>query len=227
MSTHTLLVGMSPAETAHRAWLLETAREHDAGLAFLQIAEPSLTSELTRLADAGAERIVLVGVCSSRSGPGVSWLRRIASHWWQQYGPGAPEVATAAQFLAASDELPGLRDAARPITSGGAGLRSEAWERVPSHSRQVLVCRGPRCTAAGAEETVRGLVLGMAERGIGDDDVLVTNTGCQFPCNHAPVVSVQPDDVWYGRVDAAAADRIVEEHLVGGTPYEEVRLSRG
>ena len=35
--------------------------------------------------------------------------------------------------------------------------------------------------------------------------MLITHTGCQFPCNQAPVVSVQPDDVWYGGVDPEVA----------------------
>jgi (2Fe-2S) ferredoxin len=60
----------------------------------------------------------------------------------------------------------------------------------------------------------------------GDDDVLVTHTGCQFPCNRAPVVSIQPDDVWYGHVDPEAARAIVAGHLAGGRPVETHRLAR-
>ena len=56
---------------------------------------------------------------------------------------------------------------------------------------------------------MRALILGMMEAGLGDNDVLVTHTGCQFPCNQAPVVSVQPDDVWYGDVDPDTARAIV------------------
>ena len=66
----------------------------------------------------------------------------------------------------------------------------------------------------------------LTVNGLGDDDVLLTHTGCQFPCNQAPVVSVQPDDVWYGHVDADAASRIVAEHFVAGTPVESHRLPR-
>ena len=61
---------------------------------------------------------------------------------------------------------------------------------------------------------MRGLILAMMQHNLTDDDVLLVHTGCQFPCNQAPVISVQPDDVWYGRVDADAADAIVTEHLV-------------
>lgn len=39
-------------------------------------------------------------------------------------------------------------------------------------------------------------------------------------------MSVQPDDVWYGRVDGDAARAIVTEHLVGGKPVEAHRLAR-
>ncbi len=73
---------------------------------------------------------------------------------------------------------------------------------------------------------MRALVLSLMEAGLGDHDVLVTHTGCQFPCNHAPVVSVQPDDVWYGDVDPDTARQIVAEHLVAGRPMESVRLPR-
>jgi (2Fe-2S) ferredoxin len=40
------------------------------------------------------------------------------------------------------------------------------------------------------------------------------------------VVSIQPDDVWYGGVDVPAADRIVAEHLVDGSAVEGLRLPR-
>ncbi|WP_110183509.1 (2Fe-2S) ferredoxin domain-containing protein [Nocardioides solisilvae] len=225
MTVH-VLVGTSPADAARRTELAGLAHRLGAELAFLQLASPALTTRLTQLADAGAERLVLVGVSGGTSGPGVSWLRRIAAHWWRDRGEGAPEVATAPAFMAAESEWGPLGDLARPITHRGPGLTSAAWEDVPGHRHQVLVCRGPRCSAAGAEETSTALVLALMRAGLGDDDVLVTQTGCQFPCNHAPVVTVQPDDVWYGRVDPPAADQLVADHLAGGSPVEALRLAR-
>jgi len=114
----------------------------------------------------------------------------------------------------------------REVTGSQAPLVSAAWEDVPDHRHQVLVCRGPRCTALGSDLTAEALVLELMALGQGDDDVLVTHTGCQLPCNQAPVVSVQPDDVWYGGVDAHVAGAIVAEHLVGGRPVEAFRLPR-
>ncbi|GGD24876.1 (2Fe-2S) ferredoxin domain-containing protein [Nocardioides daphniae] len=225
MTVH-VLVGTSPADAARRSELATLADEVGAKLAFLQMAVPSLGDVLDSLARGGERRLVLVGVSGGQGGPGVSWLRRIASEWWRSYGEDAPELCTAPAYLTDRSEWNALVDLARPITHGGPGLTSAAWEDVPGHRHQVFVCRGPRCTAAGAEGAWKGLVLGLMGAGLGDDDVLVTQTGCQFPCNQAPVVTVQPDDVWYGQVDKAAAGEIVTGHLVAGSPVERVRLPR-
>lgn len=230
MSTHHLIVGMSPADPAHRVELARTASDLDAGFAFLQVGSPGLGAELSRLADAGATRIVLVALTRSRLSPGVSWLRRIADDWWRRHGDSDLVIATATRLFRSLPELevlwPEALASQKAVTGSGPGLSSPAWEDVPRHRQQVFICRGPRCTAAGAEQTTEALVMELMRHELGDDDVLITHTGCQFPCNHAPVVSVQPDDVWYGRVDADAARSIVGGHLLEGVPEEGHRLRR-
>ncbi|MFC4059057.1 ferredoxin [Planomonospora corallina] len=231
--TATVLVGMSAAEAARRSELLRLAAGlPEASVAFLQLADPSLSRELTRLADLGCARIVMIGVSFDRLAPGGSWLRRIAGHWLRQRRDGAPSLLPGPDLLRSPDPdraagiLAEALDSASPVTGGEAGLESAAWDRVPGHRHQVFVCRGPRCTAKGADATAEALVLGLMGAGLTDDDVLVTHTGCQFPCNHAPVVSVQPGDVWYGRVDAGAVREIVTGHLLDGRPPARHRLER-
>ena len=224
-----VLVGMSVAEIASRRDLAAAARRRGAEVAYLQHGDPSLGAALARAVDGGASEVRLVGVDLAGSAPGVSWLRRVVAHWTRTWS-GDPVVVAVAERHAVdlADDI-GIDErvaSARPLNGREAGLTSAAWERVPSHRHQVFVCRGPRCAAAGGAQTQRAIVAALAERGLGDDDVLVTVTGCQFPCNHAPLVSVQPDDVWYGRVDATAAARLVAEHLVDGVPVEEHRLPR-
>ncbi|MFE7190369.1 ferredoxin [Kitasatospora sp. NPDC057541] len=221
-----LLVGMSIAEAVRRDELLRAAAPHRASIAFLQQADPSLSAELTRLADAGTGTVLVVGVRLAASGPAHSWLRRIAAHWWHERAGHRPELLVATRLADSPEAVATVAGVTKAVTGAEPGLTSAAWEDVPGHRHQVLVCRGPRCTAMGAEEGLRALVQGLTEQGLGDDDVLVTQTGCQFPCNQAPVVSVQPDDIWYGKVDPAAADRIVTEHLTGGRPVESHRLPR-
>jgi (2Fe-2S) ferredoxin len=232
MSTHVLLVGLSATEVAQHGRLADAAARIDAGVAYLQVGDPSLSTELTRLADAGASDVSLVGVSLGHQAPAQSWLRRVAGHWWRERGADAPVVRVATSVL--RNDLDGLdgealgavAGLARAVTGTEAPLVSAAWDDVPGHRHQVLVCRGPRCTAAGSDRTQAALSKVLADRGLGDDDVLVTVTGCQFPCNHAPVLSVQPDDVWYGAVDPAAVEQITTHHLVGGTPVDGHRLAR-
>ncbi|NGN91941.1 (2Fe-2S) ferredoxin domain-containing protein [Nocardioides sp. KC13] len=221
-----VVVGMSVTDVDRRQDLLAWADELDASLAFLQMGGPSLSAELTRIADTGAETITLVGVSLGPLAPGHSWLRRIAAHWWRERSGDRPEIQVAPRLATTRDELVEALTETRPVTGTEPGLTSPAWERVPGHVRQVLICRGPRCTAKGSEETARAVILGAMEAGLGDDDLLITHTGCQFPCNQAPVLSVQPDDVWYGNVEAAAARAIVRDHLDGGRPVEAYRLPR-
>ncbi|MFJ8478142.1 (2Fe-2S) ferredoxin domain-containing protein [Kitasatospora sp. NPDC094011] len=221
-----VLVGMSIGEAVRRDELLRAAASHRASIAFLQQADPSLSAELTRLADAGTGTVVLIGVRLATTGPGQSWLRRIAAHWWRERAGHRPELLVATRLADSPDAVATVAAETKAVTGKEPGLTSAAWEEVPGHRHQVLVCRGPRCAALGAEEGLRALNRDLAAHGLGDDDVLVTQTGCQFPCNQAPVVSVQPDDVWYGSVDAATAGRIVTEHLVDGRPVESHRLPR-
>ncbi len=217
---------MSVADVDRRDEIGAFAAAHGASLAFLQQGDPSLSQELTRLADAGAAQIVLVGVSSGPLAPALSWLRRIAAYWWRERAGSRPEILVATRLLDGPDGFAGATADARPITGGEPGLTSGAWEDVTGHRHQVMLCRGPRCTAKGAVDGVRGMVMAMIEHELGDDDVLLVHTGCQFPCNQAPVISVQPDDVWYGHVDAEVATRIVTEHFVGGVPVQSHRLER-
>lgn len=192
-------VGMSVREANQRDVLHRRAVAAGASLAFLQHGEPSLVAELDRLADAGVDTIRLEPVVLGGRSPARSWLRRVAGHW-----------------LRVSDRRATILVGDSEVTGREAGLTSPAWQEVPSHARHLLVCRGPRCQAQGADATAAAVDDALGELGLGDDDVLVTQTGCLFPCNNAPVLVVHPDDTWFGRVDADEARRIVVEHVVGG-----------
>src|SRR5699024_5116833 len=163
---------------------------------------------LSRLYALGTGSFVLAGVSVGAKAPARSWVRRVAGHWLREHPEAHIEIAN------------------KPVTGNEAPLRSAAWEEVPGHRHHVFVCRGPRCSARGSAQTSDAVAKNLADRGLGDDDVLITQTGCLFPCNHAPVVVVHPDDSWYANTVPDEAARIVDEHLDGGTPIDTLRLSR-
>lgn len=153
-----------------------------------------------------------------------AWCRRVVGHWIRTRKPSfpillAPPIARQPGYLAALTEAVG--EAAEVITDRTAPLLSPAWEYVPAFARHVLVCRGPRCSAQGAAELTSALADGLAERGLGDDDVLVTLTGCLFPCNQGPVLVVHPDNTWYAHLAPADVPRLIDQHLVGGEPLRD------
>ena len=207
--TAVVLVGMTALEAGERDLLQRRADACGATLAFLQLGQPSLVDELTRLADAGETSIRLEPVVLGERSVARSWVRRVAGHWLRQC-EGRPTVV--------------IGDSA--VTGEEAGLSSPAWEHVPDFDRHVLVCRGPRCSARGAADTAAALDRALGELGLGDDDVLVSQTGCLFPCNNAPVVVVHPDNAWYGAVDEHLARRIVVELIGWGMPMSDHRLPR-
>jgi len=53
-----------------------------------------------------------------------------------------------------------------------------------------------------------------ADRGL--DGVMVSSTGCMKLCDHGPVVVVYPEASWYGDVNEAAADAILDAIENGG-----------
>ncbi|MGH8893503.1 MAG: (2Fe-2S) ferredoxin domain-containing protein [Actinomycetes bacterium] len=184
MSGVLVLVAMGIDGPARERELYELAEAVDATIAFVQGADPSLAAELDRLHAAGQRRIRVARVPVGINAPARSGLTRVVAHWLTTHHEVTVEIQ--GREIQANDSL----------TSPG-------WEKIPGHRHHLLACRGPRCAAKGAAATAAAVTAELTRRRLGDDDVLVTQTGCMFPCNHAPVVVAHPDDRWFGKVAAS------------------------
>ncbi|HEB94741.1 MAG TPA: (2Fe-2S) ferredoxin domain-containing protein [Gammaproteobacteria bacterium] len=101
--------------------------------------------------------------------------------------------------------------------------------KMMSYARHMLVCVGPRCSEDGESQALFDL-LGDKFKAAGIDKgalrVKRTRSHCFATCKSGPVLCIQPDGIWYYNVTEANLDRIIDEHLVGGRPVEDLIYHR-
>ncbi|MDI6104764.1 CbiX/SirB N-terminal domain-containing protein [Actinoplanes sp. NEAU-A12] len=230
MTRHVLLVARSVThhgghDAVHRlAATVGAARGVPVRACFLDGAEPSLHAALDTAVAEAAGDVLLVPAHLPPDRYLDTWIRRAIAHWRQTRGDDLPIAVTAplaGQPALADAVAQAIAGAHAPLTGNPGPFRSPSWSQITRHRRHVLVCRGPRCTAYGAGDVAAALGDRLAEHRLGDDDVLVTATGCLFPCNLGPLVVVHPDDTWYTGVDPHTAVRIADEHLRDGRPVDD------
>ncbi|HIE22314.1 MAG TPA: hypothetical protein EYP73_06930 [Acidimicrobiia bacterium] len=61
----------------------------------------------------------------------------------------------------------------------------------------------------------------------GQGSVLRSKVDCLRVCEQGCIAVVYPEGTWYARLDIAKLDRIVDQHLIGGQPVEELAFAVG
>jgi sirohydrochlorin ferrochelatase/(2Fe-2S) ferredoxin len=98
------------------------------------------------------------------------------------------------------------------LTHSQAAPHSHAHKPLAKH---VLVCTNTECAARGSIQVLQRLRSLLRDHGA-QQTVRVTRTSCMGRCGEGPTVAVYPDGIWYRGLEAADADELVTEHLLGG-----------
>ncbi|AGI23257.1 hypothetical protein H681_06905 [Pseudomonas sp. ATCC 13867] len=226
-----LLVG--PLAGAQGERLLREVSARLAGVECIDTGEgfDSLWGRVRELLAESIE-LLLVDLEPTADGAYLEWLRaELAALCGEHPQAPLPKVTASAlgrRGLDVAAVLTAIDDPAQQLDCQGVGAvpSQPDWSAPPPHRYHLFLCTGPRCVRRGAlplwktlrRELIR---LDLYENAEG---ALLTRTGCQFPCNRGPLLTVYPERVWYGLRSDEQVCRVVAEHLRDGVPVAELRV---
>jgi (2Fe-2S) ferredoxin len=115
----------------------------------------------------------------------------------------------------------GKKDLPPPLAAAAFG--------VGKLTRHMFICIGPDCVDPDdGERTWEYVKMRMKQLNIAGPDGPFYRTKCQCLriCSSGPICVVYPEGAWYRNVTPENAERIIQQHLVGGRIVDELCFAR-
>lgn len=101
---------------------------------------------------------------------------------------------------------------------------------APFYACHVFCCTNERpeghtrgdCKSKGADKIRNYLKVRMKELNVPESRV--NTAGCLDRCELGPVLVIYPEGVWYRCTTLQDAERIVQDHIIGGVPVADLML---
>jgi len=95
--------------------------------------------------------------------------------------------------------------------------------------RHIFLCAGPDCASPEQGLATWNHLKSRHKElwpNMSQGPVYRSKVSCLRVCVDGPIMVIYPDGTWYHSVTPDVADRILEEHVIGGVPVEEYIFAR-
>lgn len=204
--------------------------------AFLTYLAPSIPAAFGELVEAGAREVIAVPLFAHKERLVTSSIPRALLRMQRTYPEVRVRVAPSLESVPAlADIVVGAAEHAADLTPRKNAVDEVDWAKrralikPPAQERRAFVCASTYCTEVGVTDLLARAKARLEAAGYGEHarpnpemNVKVTRSACLSLCGLAPVMVVYPNGTWYGGFDGEQFDRIIDEHLLGGCPVEEL-----
>ncbi|MCP4216997.1 MAG: NADH-quinone oxidoreductase subunit NuoF [bacterium] len=94
---------------------------------------------------------------------------------------------------------------------------------MKEHRLHLLVCAGTGCANCNSFEIKEALESEIAKQNL-QDEIKVVASGCRGFCQHGPIIAVQPEGIYYQKVQKEDIPNLVTQHFLEGRPVKDLMI---
>ncbi len=100
--------------------------------------------------------------------------------------------------------------------------------KVRPYRHHILFCTGSSCAPEKSPALYQWLKNRLKELNLHEGGARIERSQCQClgVCTGGPLAVIYPEGIWYHHLDQEKLERVIQEHLIQGSPVEDFILYR-